>query len=219
MKFLSKTSPPLPFQNTSSGITLVELALVIVLIGILLGAGYISWSSLAEARRIAKTRSVLNQAKDCLIQRITLDHRYPTYTSSPDCSAADPTEDVDSCLCDLTDGWGRRIKFLEGLSTNGTGVQDLLVIDKPAQEQNAVDLSSNSQVTDTDGTVRQSMAFLLISYGSDGNPDHSSYGNRFPAESTLSATMDPAQPPNFNNNTDDLHILVTRNELQAVLSE
>ncbi|MCF8085645.1 MAG: prepilin-type N-terminal cleavage/methylation domain-containing protein, partial [Desulfohalobiaceae bacterium] len=52
------------------GFTFVELALVLVVMGLLLFLGDGAWLSLKESREVAKTRSSLQQIRNCLMGRM-----------------------------------------------------------------------------------------------------------------------------------------------------
>ncbi|MBT8764141.1 type II secretion system protein [Desulfohalobiaceae bacterium Ax17] len=209
-------------RTVKNGFTLVELALVLVIVGLLIGGGVLSWTSLMQARKIAATRSALNQAKDCLFRRIAYTNKYPDYTPAPDCSSVDQTKDVDVCLCGIKDAWGNRLRFLEGLEQGGDGLSQSsdYVIANLAQDQARATISPDSKVIDVHNKERTGVAFILISFGKNGQADDSSYGDRFVSSDTLAAALDPDNPPNFYHpddaSYDDLALIVTASELQAL---
>jgi len=77
---------------------MIELSIVIVIIGIILGLGLSSWMMLIEAREISKTQSVLRQTKNCLLRRMTHSLQYPTYTDNltTNCTSKNDSKDVEA---------------------------------------------------------------------------------------------------------------------------
>ena len=204
-------------SSQKNGFTLVELAIVILIAGLLMGIGIFSWQSMMKARRIAATRSALYQAKDCLLTRIASTNKFPDYSSPVDCDNPDSTRDVDFCLCQIKDAWGKRIVLLEG--RDGTGCLSsssrYVTRNKAASQMRA---TLTSQIRDTHGKTIKRVAFVLISKGEDGKFDSKTYGDYFPNNDDLANCIDPANPiPDFSNNTDDIMIVITGNELQTIL--
>ena len=205
-------------SSQKNGFTLVELAIVILIAGLLMGIGIFSWQSMMKARKIAATRSALYQAKDCLLTRIASTNKFPDYTASPDCTNIDTTKDVDFCLCNIKDPWGNQIVFLEGKDTSGNCLSSSsnYVLENEAANQTRASLSSS--IIDTKGKNIENVAFVLISKGEDGKFDNATYGDYFPNDDDLANCIDPANPiPDFSNNTDDIMIVITGNELQTIL--
>ncbi|MDY7000488.1 MAG: type II secretion system protein [Thermodesulfobacteriota bacterium] len=229
----------------AKGFTLIELAIVLVIIGILVSAAGIGWYSLLEGRKLAKTYGTLVQAKECLIKRMLYSNQYPSYTANLDCDTPGgfdlSASDVDACICNLRDAWGQRLYYLEGVNgTTADGFDSLAgfnVTDNPAQNQNATKELEESEIRGKDydaatnpDTVKY-VAFVLISSGKNLTLDHVSYRKLFAAGHV--GVIDPTDsdhPPDFSaafDTTpavgdavrDDIYLCVTGPELMTLLVE
>lgn len=231
--------PPAPPSRTRSGgpgpdqgFTLLEIAIWMVVAGILLGAGVMAWSSFRDSRRLALTASQLYQIKDCLTRRVLHSERYPSWNSSAAYAFCRYSFlDVDACMCQsgagTTDSWGRSIYLLAGVDSTPralgdrvAGLPSQLLLTDSARNQTALFPAAGSTATDHTGVVRPDVAYILFSYGIDGTADHASYGNRFSgAFATYRANvLDTANPPNFQTgHKDDVYLVVTAGELSSAL--
>jgi|GEM_PF-1622221 len=187
----------------TSGFTLIELAIVLVIIGIIIGAAGLGWYSLLEGRKLAKTYGTMVQAKECLVKRMLYSNQYPSYMGSDpgdpftyldcdyDTSLHPPpypfdlsAKDVDACICNLRDAWGQRLYYLEGVNGTDPDFESLAgfhVTDNPAQVQNATKELEESEIVDKDGTAVKYVGFVLISSGKNLTLDHISYRKLFAA--------------------------------------
>ncbi len=200
-----------------NGFTLIELAIVLVIVGLILGVGIISWISLMKARKYAYSRSILYQTKNCLLKRITYSNRYPTYTPNLDCTHPDPIKDVDSCLCGQHDAWGHPILYLEGRDSDGQPLSNSsgwVVENKPANQTDVV--NAISKVVDPHGKTIFKVAFVLISKGENNQLDDPSYSNLFNGNSIVGVINNNPEP-NFAHNTDDVVVIVSGYELKNML--
>jgi hypothetical protein len=111
------------------------------------------------------------------------------------------------------DAWDGDLYFLEGVRSVNQGLQDRPLVADKAEGVSRTQPSSDSSVRDTQG-VRDDVAFVLLSWGKGGTPDDTSYGARLSA--TEQANFMTAQP-DFRDNTDDIHLVVTSRELLAAL--
>ncbi len=175
------------------GFTLIEMAIVLVIVGLLLSAVGIGWYSVLEGRRIAQTRSILQQTKDCITQRLYYSNTFPTYTPGATCDpspppyvlgnvAGDPnpsTFDVDVCMCEVTDAWGSPIFYIDGLediTLTAMGQSGAYVNSNIPRGENATQPSQASSVIfDKDGTEIHSVAVVLVSPGRDRVLDDATY--------------------------------------------
>ncbi|WP_456324475.1 type II secretion system protein [Desulfonauticus submarinus] len=198
------------------GFTLLELAITITVVGFLIGVGMLSWTTMMKARKIAYTKSILNQAKNCLITRIISTNQFPLYTFPSNCNATHSNEDINFCLCPLKDAWGNQIYYLEGLSNSGCLHESTnYVTDNPPAGQHRTSINSQIYITNPQGKKIYDIAFILISKGEDKTFDSPSYGNLFTSDS-IAACINPSNLPNFSQNKDDIFIIITGKELQSI---
>lgn len=220
--------------QTSAGFTMIELSIVIVIIGIILGMGLSSWQMLIEAREIAKTQSVLRQTKNCLLRRMTHSLQYPTYTAElkADCSNRNNSKEVDACLCKpgRKDAWGNRLRFINGINATDDSLAGQFAIDMPYHKNNsgnrswkAAEPGIKSNVILKDGRNATHIVFVLISLGKLGRFDSTKYGKCFPDGTLVTDLAQCAENPDFRltNSTrkdNDQFFVVNENEIRARLS-
>jgi prepilin-type N-terminal cleavage/methylation domain-containing protein len=229
-------------KSFSFGFSLLEVAIVLVIAGIILGIGTSAWLTMNEARRITLTTNRMRAARDCLINRVIVGKTYSQYTPGGDYSN-ETTFEVDRCLSQRVDGWGQPILFLGGVWDDaGTPTRlsgeciisdSTLPIDHPCFDE-AVrpiegDTSGTSSVRDKDGSWIEDVAFLLISYGADrqADPTNSGYDGLFDIPNDQFAnTLNPTDPnrPNFEVEAgnesveDDIVMIVTVQDLLAAIA-
>jgi prepilin-type N-terminal cleavage/methylation domain-containing protein len=196
------------FCQTSQGFTFIEVAIVLIIAGIILSIGAASWITFMEGRRVAKTRSVLQQAKDCLVKRVVFNERYPR------------TEDFDSCMnATGKDGWNQGIKCLDGVNSEGDTLNgtDFVVTDD-ARNQTAVVMDNSSLVTTEQGD-QFPVAFVLFSLGDNGKADNTSYdgADRIQPLADLSTTPDFTSSNDPDDEFDDIFLVVKSYELAAAI--
>lgn len=231
--------------------TLIELGIVLVIIGIILSIGTASWISYADARRVVITAGEMRRAKDCLVQRILNDRMYPGFTAAGDYSDR-MSFSVDDCLNGRLDGWGRPLCYIQGLQAPGDGLNedDCLLVNETTLDENDPCSPSNSKsppvqpytsskIVDDDGETINDVAFVIVSMGHDGVPNHTSYAALFPnmdgryetAGSTNTAPWAArmGSTPDFSDATnnpatlnepedEDIYLVVTYSELLAELA-
>jgi len=188
----------------------------------------------------------MENIKRCLINRVMYSEAFPTWKrDDPDpdermnCDTPRSQFDVEHCLCGRTDAWGNAIRYIAGLegATNGglgeNGALHYIVGNEPQGRTAFISPNANSQVNGTDGMI-QSVAFVLLSYGSDRQPDpdtatpNETYGPLYVGD--LTAGNQPANMignfiggpvatrfPNFSNSRNDLYLVVTSYELASML--
>ncbi|WP_457572461.1 hypothetical protein [Desulfovulcanus sp.] len=209
----------------SSGFTLIEMAVILIIIGLILFVGVASWQTLSEGRRITQTRTILEEAKDCLIKRMYYTEAYPRFDTGNNTSNS--SADVDQCLAEKRDAWGHPLRYLGGIdNATNASLAGKFIIDDLAENQTAEYKPGDwSNATDKDGNNVGDIAFILISFGRDGQADDSSYGTPLSFTGSIynpdstAARIDENHLPQFNATGDDLYLIVTGNELKAVLSQ
>lgn len=224
-------SSPAP-GHSKSGFTLIELSIVLVVIGLILGIGFTSWSLIIEARSIAKTQSTLRQVKSCLLKRMTHSLQYPTYSDNlqinhPDagtCVNDVPYRDVDACLCrtGANDVYGEKLHYVEGFHTDGSQdkiLKEKFIIEAPYRGtsiEDAVPARDSSALTD--GGNIQRVAFILISKGKDKEFDKSSYQECFDDIHDIVGSLKDCSP-DFSNRHDDQILIITGQEIRGWMTD
>lgn len=212
-----------------AGFTLVEMALVLLIIGLVAGLGYTAWQSLNDASRIQATENRMRAARDCIVAGTVNSGRYPSYDQDYDSPGANV---VDGCLDGIEDSWGQPILFLEGLSSPGTGLEgECLDPSETADSSDPCHISNapvrpdpvNSLATDRDGNTVERVAFILISYGDDMMAADTSYGDRFDIGANQFASVMGATTPDFSTaatlEAEDIYMIVTFYDLMAAFAE
>lgn len=204
--------------KNSPGMSLVELVLVLLLIGLLFSLGAACWGPLAASRRIARTQADLNRIKHCLVRHAAAGGRYPSYESASDCSRTQDT-DLGVCLCREggRDAWGNAFLFLEGRESGGGGLAGKPVSGFAYQGLEPTDVSEESRAVGRNEETYARVAFVLVSLGANGVPDGDF--DSFPPD-VAARTMD--QPANFSvggADFDDIYRIVTARELRAAVRE
>ncbi len=204
----------------SNGFTMLEVGIILLVLGFIITVAIFSWLSLMESREIAKTKATLLVVKRCLLKKMAISLEYPTYSSNLNCTTNyDPAKDVDSCICDssIKDAWDNKIRFLEGFDTTSTSLQGKMAIDRPPAEINGTSASDSSIVIDKKGDTIRNVVFVLISFGKDKQPDHTSYGNLFVSGSLVGSLTNGT--PRFDSIADDICLILTDHEVKALLKD
>ncbi len=207
------------------GFALLELAMVLVIIGIIMGMAIFSWMSFIEAKKISETSSVLAAIKNCLMEKMVYSLKYPDYsyplTSTMCTQGSYGDKAVDSCICGrYKDAWGRYIRYLDGFDAANSSLGGKYAIRRPwAGISSSAEPSKDSSVIDKDGERKKDVAFVLISFGKDGKPDDSSYGSLLPDHDLVGKLK--YSLPEFNStdtgNKDDIYLIVTGDQIKAFL--
>lgn len=197
-------------RKEDAGFTLVELAIVLVIAGIMMTLGYYSWGMVVEGRKNAATLFEMNKVKACIMGAIVADSTYPNWTATRT-QPITPTVVVDRCLDSRVDAHTNPIYFIEGVRSTAQGGGSLagncILPDStranndpcspnytttppgppPITPQTGTGASA-SFATDRDGVVIQDVAFILVSFGRSGRADNNNLSLMFPA-GTLSASI------------------------------
>jgi len=225
------------------GFSMLEMAIVLVIAGIILGIGTTAWLTMNEARRITLTSNRMAAARDCLINRVVTGKTYPRYTPGGDYSQ-ETSQEVDRCLAQRSDGWGQPILFIGGVWDDGGTTRwlgengdECLVSDPtlpdthPCFGDPVLPIEGNgtiaSAVTDKDGSEVEDVVFVLLSYGENrvADPTNSGYDTLHNiAGGQLANTLNPNDRPNFEvedvnkRDEDDVVMIVTVQDLLAAIA-
>lgn len=219
------------------GFTLVELAIVIVIAGIIMGIGTSGWMLLAEGRKNSATYATMRRVRDCIENYVAQTGLYPNYSAD----LSSDSDAVDLCLAGKTDAWGQQILYLEGIRDGGGTLAGLCLLSTetaadtdPCSPNYTVTADvppikpdSASTITDKDGNSISSVAFVLISFGRLRNADHTSYGDLLnpTAAGTYASRIASGTPPDFSASLllpaedDDIYMVVTYPELVAEVAK
>jgi prepilin-type N-terminal cleavage/methylation domain-containing protein len=192
-------SPP------NRGFSLIELAIILVIVGIILSIGTASWVTFMEGRRVAKTRSVLQQAKDCLVRRVVFNERYPRAV------------DFEECVGEVgKDGWNRNVGWLIGFNDDEDALNGTMFVARDdARNQTATYPDTESRAVTETGD-QKSVALILLSAGDDGDWDHSSYKTELNGAGPY--VLNSSNPPDFvASQKDDIFLVVKGYEFTAAI--
>ncbi|MCR4303058.1 MAG: type II secretion system GspH family protein [Gallionella sp.] len=195
-------------QQRQTGFTLVEMAIVLMIVGLLLGGLLVPLSAQMEQRNITETRKSLDEIQQALIGFAIINGRLPcpadgTIPTIPGVSNGVGVENP-SCLVNNnggvlpwvtlgvseTDAWGRRFTYrvTPVFATAGT----------PFQLSSSPNLDVGLTTSSTDTSVATDVPAVVVSHGLNG------LGAYTPAGSITAATGDEldnvAVAPSDNNN-------------------
>jgi prepilin-type N-terminal cleavage/methylation domain-containing protein len=157
----------------SSGFTLVELTVVLIIVGLLLSGLYLPLSAQQDARQVAAAERQLQEIRDALIGYAQINGRLPcpassaTGTGNEDCGAGDngfvPWTDLG---VSPVDPWGRMVRYR--VSTAFRGVPPTFTANTPGALK--IQTRQNSALVDltNDAAPSRSVVFVLVSYGKNG---------------------------------------------------
>ena len=199
------------------GFTLVEMAIVMLIIGLILGGLLIPLGTQVENERRKSTRSTLAQAQDALIGFAVINKRLPCPDTSGNGLENGPTcNNVEGELPWITlgisryDAWGRPFRYRADNAYTTT------IPDPP-------DTSSALQIQERSGTVitaanPSAPVAIIFSCGSNGKPDVENDADGTPNSNTLCSNAGTAnatyvQDISVKDQFDDILVWVSRNTL------
>ncbi len=178
-------------MNRTRGFTLIELAIVLVIITILVGGLAVPLSAQIQARRVAETNKTIEEAREAIVG-YAMTHRNPgnkPYLPCPDTNGDGIEETRSASKCPqqtgflpwvtlgagAQDAWGNRLLYAThtDVSSDDVGIESTLVPD-PSWNQVC---SSNACAT----LVADKVPVVLVSHGPNG------WGARNVSGSTLAA--------------------------------
>lgn len=176
------------------GFTLIELAVVMLILGILLGGLLVPLSTQLEQRRISETQRSLNDAKEALLGFAMANGRLPC-PANPQWPAVGATfgnsgnESFNGTSCSITtgvlpwatlglletDGWGRRFTYYVSAAyadsiASGTVTPPVSCTDTPIQASYALcsNGSGTIQAVGTGTSVANEVPAVIVSHGKNG---------------------------------------------------
>ncbi|MDI3493699.1 MAG: hypothetical protein PWP17_1583 [Desulfomicrobiaceae bacterium] len=170
-----------------TGFSLLEVSIALVIIGLLLAVGVLSWNTLAETRRLAKARAQLLEVRDCMLRASLLHEHYPSDTDFLRCSNATGL-----------DPWGGGLRMVRGVTTAGLALDEsFAVVTDAARDQTLTlpDGNASRAILLPEGENRTSIAFAVVSLGKNRAADHPSLAGLNTATIVpLAASMDFSSP-------------------------
>ena len=180
-----------PTINAVHGFTLVEMAVILVIAGILVALGAAMITPLTTMIKTRETRDTLNTSKEAIVSRAAASNRIPPAATFPNVatSTADP--------------WGQQIAYLyDSFLSPATATKDTIC---------GRSSTSLSVTTVSPAATINNVAFVMISSGGDGltqttlNGAAIATGTRAVAAGTVRA----------DNNNSDILTWVTLEELRS----
>jgi prepilin-type N-terminal cleavage/methylation domain-containing protein len=178
---------PMSLNNKISGFTLVEVAIVLIIVGLLLAGGINLMSFSADTAKYKESQNNLNDIKEALISYYTVNHFLPCPDMDGDGIENPPTHTgtctyVRGFLPHVTlgiggsgDAWGERIKYVVSpIFTAQAATNFCSVYSRIAANQITVqDLQA------TAATLGDWAAFALVSTGKNGRQTNSGMTGAF----------------------------------------
>lgn len=189
----------------SAGMSLLEVSIALVVIGLLLAVGVVSWGTLAETRRLAKARAQLLELRDCMLRASLLHEHYPSDTDFMRCRSETGK-----------DPWGGAFRMIRGVTTAGTPLDETFAVITDAargQTMTLPDGNASRALVLPGGENRTGVAFAVVSLGRNLVADHPSLSvlNGSPI-APLFTSMDFSSP-----NKDDVVLPVQGYEVMGYL--
>src|SRR5512139_291301 len=218
-------------MTTQRGFTLIEMAIVLVIMTILIGGLAVPLSAQIQARRIAETRKTLDEAREAILG-YAMTHQAPTtpprpYLPCPD-SDGDGVENrnADGTCAQNTgwfpwvtlgtaaqDAWGNRLRYASHtlLTNASTGFNNTTA--PPSTPPGWYDVCSSQACSPVD--VAAAVPVVLVSYGPNGWGARNINGNTLAAptganelenqdQDTRYVSRAPAKPGDAGGEFDDL---------------
>ncbi len=132
-------------KSHSEGFTFVELAIFLLIVGLILGVAVAAWSVLAQGRQIQAAKNTLKTVNNCLTDYTVMAKKISG-------------TEYFSKFCQKNDPWGLELKYLHAHDTNGMNCSS--------------PLSGTLSVKVAPGDTRNSVAWIVISAGPNRHFDY-----------------------------------------------
>lgn len=77
--------------DRQEGFTLLEMTMVLIVVGLIIGFGFTAWMSMKSSQQISAAKTTLRTGSECLVSYVLHSERIPPQTYfSGNCSIADP---------------------------------------------------------------------------------------------------------------------------------
>ncbi len=199
------------------GFTLIEVALMLVILGLLLGMGVSLIGPLVKRSKLAETREAVKAAKEAFVGYAVKNGYLPLQEYMPgQPNTYDPNKPGEAFSrvgVKGTDAYGRSLLYLvaEELESDNRTIQGTSACDNQTHAL-VVDLCSvkTTSMTLKDGQDRNNVAFIIVSGGENQNiqTDFTIYPMDFPDKDDFYDDINRPEP------YDDVVLYVTLNELR-----
>jgi len=188
----------------SSGFSLIEMAIVLIIIGLLFGSLLTPLSAQRDRQQIKRTLKTLEEVKEALLGFAILHNRLP-------CSDRDE-DGLEDSPCDTNttkiegnlpwrdlgigryDGWGRHFRYRVDKEYSSSSISSSLKTDedkklKVRNKLGDINLTTFEKYEQSDGTIKNysRVVAIIFSYGKNSKADN---GNQFTAANDATYVQD-----------------------------
>lgn len=155
------------------GFTLVELAVVLLIIGLMTGGAMFGLTAMRENARLKETNTSLREIENALTLHVIRHGRLPwadtNHNGAEDATAAEgvvPWNDLGLRQADVIDGWGNYLRYRVDPAFADVD-NDLVCLRNPAALQNNFQRTGALVLRDLAGGATN-VAYVLVSHGTNG---------------------------------------------------
>ena len=210
-------------MTSQRGFTLIELAIVLVIVTILIGGLAVPLSAQIQARRIAETRQTLQEAREAILGYAMTHLATPVGKRRLPCpdTDGDGIEDLVSNDCKKfygwmpwvslgtapNDAWGNRLGYgvIEAFGSKASGFSSSSALNNSASTT-SLSICTVYTCSSLAPDVAKDIAFVLVSHGPNG------WGARNVNGNTLATPSGPDEQKNLKKATEETKIYVSRSQ-------